>query len=535
MEPEERIKANWGKLSSKFFKSIILDIVDDIGASPEYLIMKYARDKKKAEKLIKNDDSHTWTNEERSEEDMSVDSDSEEHKVPYNFNASIPVNSSRDPLSWDNIESLFNEPIQNTLTKHIRHGKVLLQTSPFLCGYHTYFSMKNTIESLLTDNPKDKIYYHLRNNLRSEFWSEYERTKKFLLNNWRMGEQDRESLIDDGSLERYMLRFLLANDPDLIRILGTYDVHIEWVPLFFGFGLFQGEVSEIKEAAQVLKDFHNTKKPFLLPIVLGVVNHWNILLAFKRDAESEPQLIFLDSRNIEVLNIDEFDINDFVENRDTQLRELTGRPKSSEFFKKWIKNCLFDLRMILYTLEDVIYTQRYDLKQLYTKRVIHNILKSFSRSLEDILVPKVAVGDESRSAVLKRRFLELKDPVLKQKMQEFLPYVLDWDTDFAPLFGLRTGSKEATDSLLSLANWLVNYHEPYHLRKAIVGTIQKLGRCVADEDLDLLLFWAIGTEHLANCLDKRFRRNYPDQAFAVDQLTYVLDDIKEAIQKVMDK
>jgi len=105
--------------------------------------------------------------------------------------------------------------------------------------------------------------------------------------------------------------------------------------------------------------------------------------------------------------------------------------------------------MILYTLEDVLYTKRYDLKQLYTKRVIHNVLKNFSRNLEDLLVPKVVVGDESRSAVLKRRLLELKDPKLKSVMLEYLPYVLDCDTDFAPLFGLRTGSKEATKALQS--------------------------------------------------------------------------------------
>jgi len=82
---------------------------------------------------------------------------------------------------------------------------------------------------------------------------------------------------------------------------------------------------------------------------------------------------------------------------------------------------------------------------------------------------------------------------------------------------------------------LINCHSPYHLRKAIVGTIQKLGRCVADEDLDVLLFWAIGVEHLVNCMDHRFRRNYPEQAFELDQLSYVLDDVKETIQKVMDK
>lgn len=158
---------------------------------------------------------------------------------------------------------------------------------------------------------------------------------------------------------------------------------------------------------------------------MGVVNHWNTLLAFKRDTSSPPQLIFLDSRNIEILNIDEFDINQFVENRDKEIRQLTGRPAATAFYKKYLKHCLYDVRMLLFTLEDVIYNKRYDLKQLYTKRVIHNILKSFSRHFEEILIPKVALGDESRSSVLKRRFLELKDAALKEEMQEFLPFVLD--------------------------------------------------------------------------------------------------------------
>lgn len=197
------------------------------------------------------------------------------------------------------------------------------------------------------------------------------------------------------------------------------------MPLFYGFGLFQGEVSEIKEASKIFKEFHNTERPFVLTIVMGIVNHWNILLAYKRNAEDTPKLIFLDSRNIEILNIDEFDINAFVEKRDEDIRQLTGRPPTQPFFKKYLKHCLYDVRMLLYTLEDVIFNQRYQLKQLYTKRVIHNILKNFSHNFEYLLEPKVAVGDESRSSVLKKRFLELEDQEFKAEMQEFIPYVFD--------------------------------------------------------------------------------------------------------------
>lgn len=152
-------------------------------------------------------------------------------------------------------------------------------------------------------------------------------------------------------------------------------------------------------------------------------------------------MIYLDSRNIEVLNIDEFNINSFVEDRDKQIRQLTGRPPTAEFYKKYLKHSLYDLRMLLYTLEDVLYKQTYDLRELYNKRVIHNILRNFSSHFDDILSPKPNDNDSSRSAYLKRRFLAITDCSFKQEMKEFLPYVLDCDTDFSPLFAFKKGRK----------------------------------------------------------------------------------------------
>lgn len=232
-------------------------------------------------------------------------------------------------------------------------------------------------------------------------------------------------LLEDGSLERYMLKFLLQHDLDLIRILGTYDVRIECVPLFYGFGLFQGEAKEIKEASQIFDEFHKTTKPFVLSIILGVVNHWNLLIAFKRDQHSKPLLIFLDSRNIEVLDIDEFEIPAYVEQRDQVIRQLTGRDAVAPFFKNMLKTNLYDVRNLIYTLEDVIYNEHYDIKQLYTKRTLHNVLKNFSRLFEYMLSPKPPAGDDSRNSQLKSRFLELTDQKVKSDVQEYLPYVLN--------------------------------------------------------------------------------------------------------------
>ena len=59
MEDKGPIKANWGKLDKKFFKSVIMDIIEDITATKEELIYKYAVDKELALKIIDwNGDSH---------------------------------------------------------------------------------------------------------------------------------------------------------------------------------------------------------------------------------------------------------------------------------------------------------------------------------------------------------------------------------------------------------------------------------------------------------------------------------------------
>mmetsp|Transcript_10821 Transcript_10821/g.12176 ORF Transcript_10821/g.12176 Transcript_10821/m.12176 type:complete len:343 (+) Transcript_10821:465-1493(+) len=342
--------------------------------------------------------------------------------------------------------------------------------------------MKNTIESLITDDHRDKVYYHLRNSIRSEFWRNYERTRSLLLRSCRLSNADRAALKNDGPLERYMLRFLLANDPDLIRILGTYDVRIECVPLFFGFGLFQGEKDDIRDAAAVFDEFHRSERPFVLTVILGVVNHWSILVAFKRSAASEPQLVYLDSRNIEALNIDELAVGAFVEQRDRDIRQLTGRPPTGAFYKKYLKHFLFDVRMLLHALEATLSERAFDLRELYTKRTIHNVLKSFARHFEAELEPRVAADDRSRAGAIKRAYLAVRDPALMEELSEFVPFVLDCDTDFAPLFMLKKGDSETYRLLLKLADWFTNHHEPYHIRRSIVGAIKTLNYKVTLED-----------------------------------------------------
>lgn len=83
---------------------------------------------------------------------------------------------------------------------------------------------------------------------------------------------------------------------------------------------------------------------------------------------------------------------------------------------------------------------------------------------------------------------------------------------------------------------MTDFHQPYHLRKAIVGTIQKLGKSVADEDCDVLLFWVTGIETLIrSCVDDSFRRRYSNEALYIDDFTFVIEEMKEVLHKVINK
>mmetsp|Transcript_10821 Transcript_10821/g.12177 ORF Transcript_10821/g.12177 Transcript_10821/m.12177 type:complete len:142 (+) Transcript_10821:18-443(+) len=141
MENEGAIKADWGKLSKKFLKSIILDIIDEIASSKDELILKFAKDKKFAKQVVgSNNDSHnlatlmrthTLNSQSHSNEsDMEVDQSSDEEiKSSSESNVIIKL---KDAYSWESIEKLFGGNFKNTMTKQIKQGKVLLQTHPNL-------------------------------------------------------------------------------------------------------------------------------------------------------------------------------------------------------------------------------------------------------------------------------------------------------------------------------------------------------------------------------------------------------------------
>ena len=218
------------------------------------------------------------------------------------------------------------------------------------------------------------------------------------------------------------------------------------------------------------------------------------------------------------------------------IRQLTGRAPTKEYLKNFLKHSLYDLRMLLFSLEDIIYYKKYDLRELYIKREIHGILRNFTSFFDGVLTSKPIDGDYSRSANLKRRLMSIKDVNFKDEMSKYLFYVLDWDTDFAPLFNMKKGYQETTDFLNKLSDWLTNHYEPYHLQMNIVDALKKLKYKVAIQDLDLLIYWIVGIEHLIkNWVDSKFQRNYPVAASNFEYMLSASSYIKSHIQKGMDK
>ena len=50
---------------------------------------------------------------------------------------------------------------------------------------------------------------------------------------------DRKNLARFGTLERYMLKFLIENDAEIARAREDIDVSVACFPVFFAFGIYQ--------------------------------------------------------------------------------------------------------------------------------------------------------------------------------------------------------------------------------------------------------------------------------------------------------
>lgn len=226
-----------------------------------------------------------------------------------------------------------------------------------LCGFHSLFNIYYFLQYLTTEerNKKNLAMFNLKNAW--SFWSFYKESINYLLTNLKLASSDENSLRKEGPLERYQFIYLLNNYPkmtnlfDLLKI--NYDILI--TKFLYGFGIFNGTVEEgidfQKKVDSFLED-NNSNKGKILIILLGIVNHWNVLI-FHKNVNNEMSIYLLDSRNSPEIfeSIDLYDnINNSSDNKiklekikeqyiNNILNKKIGNKKETDWFitcrKEW--------------------------------------------------------------------------------------------------------------------------------------------------------------------------------------------------------
>lgn len=173
-----------------------------------------------------------------------------------------------------------------------------------LCGFHSLFNIYYFLQYLKAkENDKNKnknnYLFYLKNAW--SFWSFYKESLNFLLSNLPLGIKARDYLIKGGSLERYQFVYLLKEFPKIKTLFNEMNDNyiISFTKFLYGFGIFNGTIDEAIDFQEKMNNFMENKnktKEKILIILLGIVNHWNILILHK-NTENHLEIYFLDSRN----------------------------------------------------------------------------------------------------------------------------------------------------------------------------------------------------------------------------------------------
>ena len=174
-----------------------------------------------------------------------------------------------------------------------------------ICGFHALFNIYYFLKYLTSkDNiSKDMNLFYLKNAW--SFWSFYKESINFLLNNLPLEIKAKESLIKGGPLERYQFIYLLKEFPKIKDLFNDINNNyiISFTKFLYGFGIFNGTIEEAIDFQEKIDKFmeENTKekeKEKILIILLGIVNHWNILMLHKnKNTDNKINIYFLDSKN----------------------------------------------------------------------------------------------------------------------------------------------------------------------------------------------------------------------------------------------
>ena len=212
-----------------------------------------------------------------------------------------------------------------------------------LCGFHSLFNIYYFLKFLTSKELNQQIYslFNLKNAW--SFWSFYKDSINFLLTNLKLEPKAEQSIRNEGPLERYQFIYLLNELPKMKELFNevklNYDVSL--TKFLFGFGIFNGTIEEGIDFQEKINKFienNNLKREKILIILLGIVNHWNVLIFYKNN-QNKIDIDLLDSRNSpEIFNSIELydEINDKKDNKE-KIEKLKDEYINS-ILKKKLKN-----------------------------------------------------------------------------------------------------------------------------------------------------------------------------------------------------
>ena len=212
-----------------------------------------------------------------------------------------------------------------------------------LCGFHSLFNIYYFLKFLTSKELNQQIYalFNLKNAW--SFWSFYKDSINFLLTNLKLEPKAEQSIRNEGPLERYQFIYLLNEFPKMKELFNevklNYDVSL--TKFLFGFGIFNGTIEEGIDFQEKINKFienNNLKREKILIILLGIVNHWNVLIFYKNN-QNKIDIYLLDSRNsTEIFNSIELydEINDKKDNKE-KIEKLKDEYINS-ILKKKLKN-----------------------------------------------------------------------------------------------------------------------------------------------------------------------------------------------------
>ena len=281
---------------------------------------------------------------------------------------------------------------------------------------------------------KNSALFNLKNAW--SFWSFYKESLNFLLTNLELESYAIKSLKNEGPLERYQFVYLLNEFPKMKILFNelkeNYD--ISFTKFLYGFGIFNGTFEESIDFQQKIDKFledNNTQKEKILIILLGIVNHWNILILYK-NIKNEINIYLLDSRNSPEL-FDSFDLYDDINNnkeneikienmKELYMKNILDKKLKNKNITQWYISCWKDWYESMNKSIIIIFrilTKKLNLINYIIDNKINLLINSF------ISKTNIALNKFGNDNELNDEYINNKNSILKWIKEDYHPAVFN--------------------------------------------------------------------------------------------------------------